>query len=766
MNGTAPRLLAWLALIALITYLVFFGGSWLGLYVPALRLFSVVLIAAGFLVWAGVAWRQPRWKPRSALFPAIVAALVSLAISTVFSRYPRVSLEYLGYAIVLAGLYLLLVRLLADPFLGPRLVALAGALFAVVSVIYVLSSVRRWVDWWAAVGRITTPPLRPEYESLTYGTPSTVLTIAAMLAIPALASLGPSIRGRLAGGLIVVALGLVAILTGSRAGWLGLGIALIATAVVMLGFPSTREAVAARLGRVGVRWILAIAGVALVALAIVGPAILRRVASGGEENRLTFVRVALELFAESPVVGGGPGSWVIERLPLTRADEIDEYIPHAHNLYAQTLGELGIVGALAGLFVVATLVLLLRDGIRSALQTRRRWAWLTLFGWAYFAAHQLLDFYPNMPAVLFAAALPVAYLDATSAPGTRLWHLPAAIRVPGIPSRIRRASMPAALAFMTVAIAGLGLQEIPALQHDTAVNRALAGDWAGADAPARVAAAEDPDISPYLFTAGLTASRAGDHLAAAGYFAQVAHRDDFPEAWLNLAAEQVTQNQSAEAEASIRAALRLGRQRPAVAMPAGDLALRIGKPELAIEAFAAAIAVTPSLAGDPWWTGDPARSKALAVALPMAAAAMPAGGRWEVYLMAGDVSEATQLATESGDPQHTRTIVNAWNGDAAALSQVVSACDADPLDVPSLRWCARLEAHAGYPDAASRFRYMVNVVSAGSYRAAAELRVNPSPPTVRPVFDGGPAIAWGTYTYRRATTWDVLVPGLLRLNLE
>jgi hypothetical protein len=188
MTSSFRRLLAWVVIAALAIYLLFFGGAWLGLYISDLRIVTVAAAAGLLIAWAAVARSNPAWRPRSALLPAIFAALGSLAISTVFSRFPRVSFEYLGYAIVLAALYLLLVRLMADPFFRQRLVALASVLFVAVVAGYVFLVGRHWIDWWSATGSLTVPPLRPDYESLTYGTPSTVLTVAAMLAVPAIAS--------------------------------------------------------------------------------------------------------------------------------------------------------------------------------------------------------------------------------------------------------------------------------------------------------------------------------------------------------------------------------------------------------------------------------------------------------------------------------------------------------------------------------------------------------------------------------------------------
>lgn len=110
------RRLAWIGLAASAVYLVFIGGGSMGIDVAAIRIATLVLTAIVLLAWLLVAIRRPAWRPRSVLLPAIAACLASLAISTAFSHAPRMSLEYLGYAVVLATLYLLLVRLMAQPF--------------------------------------------------------------------------------------------------------------------------------------------------------------------------------------------------------------------------------------------------------------------------------------------------------------------------------------------------------------------------------------------------------------------------------------------------------------------------------------------------------------------------------------------------------------------------------------------------------------------------------------------------------------------------
>ena len=76
--------LAWVAIAVLSAYGVFIGGAWFGIYQPTLRILSVAFAAVALGAWAWLCVRDPRWRPRSALLPAILGALASLAISTIF----------------------------------------------------------------------------------------------------------------------------------------------------------------------------------------------------------------------------------------------------------------------------------------------------------------------------------------------------------------------------------------------------------------------------------------------------------------------------------------------------------------------------------------------------------------------------------------------------------------------------------------------------------------------------------------------------------
>jgi O-antigen ligase/tetratricopeptide (TPR) repeat protein len=752
------KLLAWIAIAILATYLIFAGGNWWGIYTSTLRILTMVSAAALLVVWVFVAWRNPAWRPRSVMLPAIAACLSSLAISTVFSRYPRISLEYLGYAIVLAALYLLLVRLLADPFYRRRLPILPAMLFVVTAAAFLVRVALTVVEWWSLVGRVTLPPLRPGFEGLTFGNPSAVLTMVVLLAVPTAATFGvASRRGTSILVGILITIGLVAVASGSRAGWFALAVTTLLVPALWLTSPANRASTRAvirqlwwhRASRVS---ILGVVAAALVLVVVLGPSILSRFGGGGEDDRLTYSLAALRMFAESPIVGTGPGTWVIQRVAFTHAGEPDIYIPHAHNLESQSLGELGLIGVVAGAVLVANVLWLLRAAIRDDDGGRRRWAWFGVLGLTYFLLHQVLDFYVNMPAFLFAAALPIAYLDATTEPDSGIARSPAALP---------RWAAAFGVLIVGIALVGLIWQEGPASDLAKAIEATDRGDWAAADPPARAAAAADPDIGSYQLTAGLTADRAGDHPAALAAFMRVAIRDDLPEAWLNLAAEQAELGQNGPAVESIKQALRLGSEHPAVSMPAGDLALRLGDQQLATQALEEALIRAPSLAADSWWREDPARSRALDVAVEAAYASAPSYVTWELALMAGNEDLAASLTGGSAAAGFLPDVIRAWGGDTSAMQRVFATCEAQPLELAAVLWCARIANKIGQVDSAAAFRRQAEIVQGSSGVNGAEFRI------ARVAFNkitGDAADLWGLFTYRRPAPWDILVPSLVHLT--
>ena len=773
------HLLAWLGLALLTVYAIEIGGGFLGIYGAPVRAFSVLLIALGLGTWLVAMWRHPAWRPATVLWPAFAACLVVFGVSLAASRTPRYGADCFAYAILLTALYLLLVRLMNSPFFRPRLGAMTVALCLVTGAWYVIVVGQDWMSWWSLVGRLARPPLRPQFESLLFGNPSAVLTICVLLFVGSAAFLGLGTRARQAavGGLGLVTLTVVG-MSGGRAGWMAVAVGTVVTALAWLVLPEHRRSVATALASLRARVALAVVLLAGGLTAVVfAPSILVRALSGGEDLRAGFYLIALRIFESSPLLGTGPGTWVAQRIRFTLPTETDYYIPHAHDIYLQTLAEFGVLGALAGLIVVVYLAWLIRDGIRDPDPVRRRFGWAALFATVYFGTHQLLDVYANMPAALLAFAIPIAWLDAT-ANGAPLSRLSAGAA--RISQRLRPVPVLGGLLAVVLAIGWLGWSESSALEMSAGLGPANAGNWSAALPHFRLAALTDPGLPPYHFALGLAEADIGDWRSAAAEFDRVAVADDLPTAWLDLAAARGSLGDVAGERAALGRALVLGYQSVAVNLDAGVLYVDLGDRAGAIAAFGRAVAGAPSLAGDPWWQADPTRAElwpeiyraALADAAPNSAFVAAIGGPapdvpFYVALSGGATQQAAVLAASVADPAIRallQQVVRAWGGDPSAIANVYARAHADPLDMTTVLWCARVAEHVGDAATAQRFRSWADDLNGGAGWAATNVRVV-ARASGRDLA-GINSEFYGQYTYRRPTPWDQIVSVLPHLAYE
>lgn len=764
-RASLTRLLAWTAIIILTAYLVFLGGGWAGIHSVALRSTSVFLIACVLAVWGAVMIRHLSWRPRSRLMPAFAIALAAFTLGAALSRQPRLGLDYLAYSILLTALYLLLVRLLADPWFRPRVLNLTVLLAIVVGVVYVQVCVAKWIDWWGLVGRFAAPPLRPEFASLTFGNPSAVLTMSALLTIPAVAWIGARTRIRLVASIVLVGLSLVvSLLTGSRAGWLAMAISGGLTAAAWLTVRENRVLVAtvirSRAARIGLGSSAVIGAIVAVALL---PGIFVRVGAGGEDLRATYFQTASEMFRESPLHGTGPGTWVAQRVAYTPTGAPDFYIPHAHNIVVQTLAEFGLMGIGAGVVVVAVVTRLVFRGIQDGDAKRRAMAWATVLGLGYFAAHQMLDFYANFPPAIFAAAIPLAWLDA-SAPRVGGSSTKEHRQLP----QTERVKLAVGAVVIAVAVAGLFISERYAGLHDRAVANANEGNWEGALTDARLAAAGDPAIPAYHATLGAIAARTGNHSEAADSFRRAADADDLPDSWLGLAAAEAELGNPAASRDALERALRLGRQQLAILVAAADLEIRLGNSDAAAELYVEALEKAPSLAGDPTPSTRPElRDRWPQIVDDAITALGPSNEAAEIALESGRAAEAAAIvATLDDASQHVwADVLRGWRGDSDAIAAIRAKARAQPFSERLFVWAARLTAREGDAKAAEGFRDWARIVNGSNVREAWEVRVETDVAADR-LGVGSDALFYGHYTYRRPTPWEMLPPGLDHLRLE
>jgi hypothetical protein len=403
--------------------------------------------------------------------------------------------------------------------------------------------------------------------------------------------------------------------------------------------------------------------------------------------------------------------------------------------------------------------------VRDDDPARRRWGWVAVFATLYFGAHQLLDFYANMPAALFAFAIPIAYLDATASSRSSI-RLP---RLGRVSSRI-----PATLgaSAVVVAVIFLGWSEQHAMSFQSAVNAANDGDWEAAYERAGALEALDPGVPPYRLVRALGAGWTGDHATAATVLEPLAEDEDVPVIWLDAAIARLESGDPTSAAGDLSRAMRLGYQDAGVSVPAGELYLRIGDEAEARRAFSAALLSAPDIAADPFWIhGDVAALWPHVLDGALNALEDTTNGAETAHMIAtlsGLDARATTYVARIDDPAH-RTLASlgqvAWSGDEAARSELERLALDRPLDTYGLDWAARVASHMGDPEQARRFQALA--IGAGGSGYAGALRIAAGEAT--PVAGGGTYGVWrfyGHYGYRRPTPWDLVLGGVPRVVIE
>ncbi len=442
---------------------------------------------------------------------------------------------------------------------------------------------------------------------------------------------------------------------------------------------------------------------------------------------------------------------MIRRVAYTEPGEIDLYQPHAHSQYFQTASELGLVGLLAGVLAFGAVVWLLIPALRGADVERRRWAWASVFGLVYLALNVVVDVH-TIPTVALLMGLPIAVLDATSTRG---------IGLPFVPWRVACWLRNAAVVLLVLACSAAMLQLIrsegTALTHQEAVRAGAAGEWADMLGPALEAARADPEIGVYQLAAATALAANGEWEAAEQAYRNVIALDDLPDAWLGLARAGVeTGRPTEEIRAELAEALRLGEQQAALAFAAGQVYDLAGLPEEANAAYAAALALLPTLGSDEAWRAVLGDERFTAV-VDGAIAADPEEA-WAITLMAGDPALALELAAGQADALFYEGVIAAWGGDAAAYSEVRAMTDATPTHGLRLAYAAQLADHLGDHETAEDYMRLKRI---GAHWGPATVTAGYGERD--PFTDsamGTTTHYYGTYTYRRAHPLDRLPPGL------
>ena len=182
----------------------------------------------------------------------------ALALATAASAWPRLGIEYVAWAVVLVGLYLLLVRILATRTARARIGGVAAIIAIGGGVLYLLTVLQIWIEWWGLVEGFAVPPRRPLYGGLSLGGAGGVMRVRVLTTATAIAALGVTGRRRQALAAALVALAVpVVVITASRTGWGALAGAIVITSglwvVLAARSGSLRARIAERWAQRGVR---------------------------------------------------------------------------------------------------------------------------------------------------------------------------------------------------------------------------------------------------------------------------------------------------------------------------------------------------------------------------------------------------------------------------------------------------------------------------------------------------------------------------------
>jgi hypothetical protein len=432
-----PRTMGWAALALLVAVAVGLFGQ--GAYYTSVQRYVGVLIAAG-TVLALAAWPPTR---RDIDLPPVAPAAALAAWAGLDAALHGVPAASVGLVLLLLGVVavLLVCRRLGRQdrevlFIGVTGIGLAVALAGWLGV---AGRVGSWAFQAQGLWRASSTLSYPNATAAVL-VPVALLVLARLVQVPRSVPLVLAITGLLVGlgatasraGALALAVGLVVLagLRGPRATaraavgpCAGALLALVCLlpsmpvaspprpllALAGLGAGLALAAMVARL-----RWRLAVALLPPVALA--GSLTLVVMGGGGvgdavqtvaaarinlaSPDRGAALRAALQVAAEHPLTGAGPGH---AELRWKEPDGGIQFFAYAHNEYAQVLAELGLVGLALLAILLAALARLLWSA-RATSPSEAAWAG-AVAATAAFAVHSGFDFVWHLPAVVLAVML-------------------------------------------------------------------------------------------------------------------------------------------------------------------------------------------------------------------------------------------------------------------------------------------------------------------------------------------------------------------------
>lgn len=395
----------------LFVYLFALGGTFNGVLIPGLKLFSLALLAVLVSGWL-LLHRRPSWNwHRTPLDVVLVMWCVAFGLSLLFnldsSRRIMIGLWYMGLYI---GLWYLLYELIANRALQ-RAALIDAFLFAGLVVVGFAFYEVRGIDFDPQQFELPRP-------GSVIGNPNALGTFLIVLLSLAIGRLF-SVRNRpgqvvLAG--YVVLTGLLLIMTFSRGAWLGMAAALFTFGLLIYVRRSeiTGDGFGQWWSAGSSKTMFAISAAIMFGFVLTGFLLAFFLSSLEAPGRDPGLRTeiygnALSIIGGKPVVGHGPFTFG-QQLARYQSQPPRQPHSHAHSAPLQVAAELGIVGLAA---LGASLLAVLRTSliIWRIIPERERWlvggGMAAAVGWG---VHHLLDTPAMMPLLAITGIISLALI--------------------------------------------------------------------------------------------------------------------------------------------------------------------------------------------------------------------------------------------------------------------------------------------------------------------------------------------------------------------